>query len=145
MTEETHEQEKQVRPPARPVFLSVICILTFIGSGFMAMSFFFSGVFHDLIVKLSKSPELQFPGMELFQYTQPWAFLTGTLFYLASLAGSIFMWNLRKIGFHIYTSSQLALIFLTTFFIYPGGLPSGDLLISSTFILIYFMHLRFMR
>ncbi|MHC1708300.1 MAG: hypothetical protein AB9842_12385 [Bacteroidales bacterium] len=145
MTEENQEQEKQAFPPVRPVFLSIICIFTFLGSGFMAMSFFFAGTFHDLIIKITREPEFQLPGVEIFQNTPAWAFLAGSILYLTSLCGGIFIWNLKKIGFHIYTSSQIALLFLTSFYVYPGGLPSGDLLFTSTFILLYSMHLRIMR
>lgn len=145
MNEENNEQEKRVLPPVRPVFLSIICILTFIGSGFMAMSFFFSGIFHQLIIQITRQPEFQLPGMEMFENTPAWAFVTGSVFYLISFLGGIFIWNLKKVGFHLYTSSQIALLFLTSFYVYPGGLPSGDLLFTSSFILLYSMHLRIMK
>lgn len=145
MTEEPNEPQKQVLPPGRPVFLSIICVLTFLGSGFMAMSFFFSGVFHQTILKISQSPGFQIPGIELFQNTPPWTFIIGSIFYAISLIGGIFIWNLKKIGFHLYTTSQIALLFLTSFYVYPGGLPSGDLLFTSSFVLLYSMHLKIMQ
>ncbi len=138
-------EQRQAIPPGRPAFLTFLCILTFIGSGMLTFSFFFAGLFRPMIVKITELPEFKLPGMEVFKNTPSWVFLLGAVLYAFSLAGSILIWNLRKMGFHVYTVAQIALLFLSTFLIYPGGLPSGDLLFTASFILFYGMHLRFMK
>ena len=145
MEEEINEKEKQVTPMVRPVFLTIICVLTFLGSGLMAISFFFTGIFHELVLKVVENPEFKMPGVELFQKTAAWAFVTASIFYTISVIGGIFMWNLKKVGFHLYTAAQIGLLFLSSYYIYPGGLPTGDLLFATTFVLLYAMHLKIMQ
>lgn len=146
MAEDPQELQRQVVHQRRPVFLTILCILTFTGSGLMMMFFLNTGVFYDLSVQLSEILDTKSPGIRnLIRNTPPWVFLVGAILHAVSLLGGIFCWHLRKIGFHLYTIAQISLLFLTSFFIFPGGLPSGDLLFTSSFILLYALHLRIMK
>ncbi|MCX6273336.1 MAG: hypothetical protein NTU44_19370 [Bacteroidetes bacterium] len=143
--EELQESNRPEPVRSRPVFLSVLCIMTFIGSGFIFFSFLFVWAFYRLILEMADLPQFQMPGIEIFKNSPRWVFFAGAVFYGASFIGAILIWHLKKAGFHVYTLAQIALLFLTSLFMYPGGLPSGELLFSLFFVLLYAMHLRFMK
>ena len=75
----------------------------------------------------------------------------GTLYYtitfvlsLASLLGAIMMWNLNKMGFHIYALSNLLLLLVPAFMLsMPAGW--GNIFLTGGFIALYGMHLREMK
>lgn len=142
-TEENNfEEEADSRIKTRPVLLSVVCVLSFIGSGMMLFSFSMLGLFHDTFVQMKDLPQFQMAGMEVILATPPNIFLIGAFFYLATIFGTRQMWNLKKIGFHVYTLSQFALIFLSSFYIFSDHFPSGDLMLSASFVLLYAVFLK---
>ena len=105
MTEE--QQNIPGKSPKRPQLLSILCILTFIGSGFGVFGFLmvainFEATIEALKVLYAKMPEANF----ILEAPRDF-FLVSFLLSAFSLLGAVMMWNLRKIGFHIYTSSQL--------------------------------------
>lgn len=72
-------------------------------------------------------------------------FVIATLLMAVSLLGAIFMWNLRKIGFHLYASSQI--IYLILPFIYFSGEANHMLNVITTalFVYLYARNLAIMR
>jgi hypothetical protein len=62
-----------------------------------------------------------------------------------SVLGAIFMWNLRKIGFHLYTLAQL--IYLVIPLLYFGGdtNPLLSIVITALFVYLYARNLPQMR
>ncbi|MEI6575008.1 MAG: hypothetical protein WCO63_02400 [Bacteroidota bacterium] len=131
--------------PKRTPLLSFLLILSFAGSGMMLFAFLMIGLFYDNFVLITQSPALIMPGKEIVVNTPPWAFFFGFLFYSLSLSGTIYMWQLKKTGFHIYTLSQFFLLFLSTYVIYPREITLGDLLFSVMFVLLYATHLKLMK
>jgi hypothetical protein len=131
----------------RPVFLTVICILTFIGSGMNLLSSLLTAVAFDAImpIMIELAQKMKLPGVEALEMTTP-GFLTGNaLLYGISVAGAILMMRLRKIGFHFYTIAQILLVIFPMYFykLSSPGLP--ELFFSGLFIFFYSMNLKFMR
>jgi hypothetical protein len=133
--------------PARPVMLTVLCILTFIGSGMNFMSgllfFAFYDVFLSVLGNLAKTMNL--PGMEILQEAKPSFFLFSAFFYALSFAGALLMFNLKKTGFHLYTIAQILLIVATMYFLKLPGPSILDVILSGIFIVLYGIHLKFMK
>jgi len=145
--------EEQLLPPTpetktqRTRLLTILCILTFIGSGMNLISSFMIAAFYDAFVAVAEtfSEKFNLPGMEMIIESRPVFFLTNGLFYVASLAGALLMWNLRKAGFHVYTIAQILLVIAPMYFLKMQGPSMPDLLLSGTFIILYSMNLKTMK
>lgn len=117
--------------PVRPTFLTVLCILTFIGSGWSAIGNFISlltftpeqGVAQLQQITSMSSMEmdssffqnLMSSSIEVIQTTI--AHSTGiysflTLFSLISLAGAFMMFKLKRVGFFLYVFAQVGQLFV---------------------------------
>lgn len=132
-------------PVGRPNLLTVLCILTFIGSGI----YFFSNLMTFLlfdevkaaaseISKIWKQPAIA----EMFVNTSPAFFAWMAGISLLSLAGAVQMWRLRKLGFHLYTVAQILLIIVPMYFF---RFPNPDILnimLSGIFVLLYGSNLK---
>lgn len=144
--EETNFSETENTKPGRTPLLTLICILTFIGSGLAMFSFLMIGLFYPAFIEATLSSKLAFPEVGIIiKNTPPWAFFIAGLSYGLSLVGALLMWKLQKIGFHAYTLAQFSLLFITSFAIYPREFAGGDLLFSTIFVLLYATHLRLMK
>lgn len=99
-------------PPARPAFLTVLCILTFVGSGFGLISalfgLMFSGMNDASFQMMERSMEnnpfadsfgFNFEEMARWTAYSQWANLVGSAL---CLTGALMMWKLKKIGFFLY-------------------------------------------
>ncbi|MEI6435716.1 MAG: hypothetical protein WCP32_12785 [Bacteroidota bacterium] len=132
--------------PKRPTSLTVLCILTFIGSGMNLFSSLVVAGFYDLFVQIATefAEKFKLPGLEMLTNTTPMFFLVTGIFYAGSLTGGICMMLLKKAGFHIYTISQILLVIAPMYFLHLPlpGIP--ELLFSGLFVFLYSMQLRFM-
>lgn len=99
---------------ARPTFLTVLCILTFIGSGLGAI--------------------MQFVG-DGAQYMPMWYKLLIVALNAGTGYGAWMMWNLQRTGLMIYTVSQIAAILVPWIILYTV-LPSGVANLMSNFLII---------
>jgi hypothetical protein len=133
--------------PKRPVFLTVLCILTFVGSGMNLLSSLFTAIAFDAImpIMLEVAKKMNLPGIEALEMTTPGFLLVNALLYAGSVAGAILMMRLNKKGFHIYTIAQILLIIFTMYFfsLSAPGLP--ELFFSGLFIFFYGTNLKYMR
>lgn len=131
----------------RPTSLSMLCILTFIGSGISLLSSIFVVSAFELIpeaIEQTKIPEAE-QMLDLIEMAgRPFFAYMGAL-YAASLAGAIMMWKLRKTGFHFYVSSQLLMLALPLIMIDGYQIPFSTILLTASFILGYTLNSRFMR
>ena len=155
----------------RPTFLTVICILPFIGSGYYLISGPFSYVTAPQYVeslKVKKAEALSDPSLQSKKNNKPWvkdmvssAFdgLTvnnvqnSALVTIGSgllcLIGAILMWRLRKAGFYLYLIGTLlsivgtALIFkdYTALLLWPVVL----FVIGLAFVIMYAVNLKYMK
>ncbi|MBD5387952.1 hypothetical protein HDR68_00975 [bacterium] len=156
MESENFENRPQENPKTeRPSFLSVLCVLSFIGSGCSLLSYLSIGMsFNTLrtLVLESDTYEAYFAmapnmrsSMEIMFTLPHWYFFMNGLLYAASLAGAILMWRLRRVGFHIYTIAQCLLI-LQGMLLVPGtGVPFGAIIWTGLFVAGYASYLKRMN
>lgn len=136
--------EQQILPATeakdkRPKLLTVLCILTFIGSGLNAFSnlmvFIFFNASMAFAAELVKAFKL--PGMELFLEAKPIYFAVNAVINALAVAGAIMMWQLRKHGFHIYTVAQILVIIAPMYFFRLPGPDFFSILLSGVFVMLY--------
>jgi hypothetical protein len=132
--------------PQRPTLLTVLCILTFIGSGMNLFSSLVIAGFYDIFVEIARefADKFKLPGIDMLLEAQPLFFLVSGIFYAGSLVGAILMMQLKKAGFHVYTIFQILLIIAPMYFMHLASPGLPELLFSGLFILLYSMNLKFM-
>lgn len=129
------------KKPERPVLITVLLILTFIGSGMSAFSFLFVSMSHDEVMKIVKEV-YDFPGVEVILSAKKSYFTIGFVLYTISIMGAILMWKRRKTGFHLYTASQIFLIILPLTTIPNYQFSILPLLVTAAFIFAYSTNLK---
>ncbi|MDP1623987.1 MAG: hypothetical protein Q8M08_16810 [Bacteroidales bacterium] len=132
--------------PQRPMMLTILCILTFIGSGMNLFSSLFIAGFYDTYIEIVQvfTEKFQLEGMETLLDAKPMFFMVSAIFYAGSLAGALFMYRLKKKGFHFYTVFQILLILAPMYFMHLQSPGIPELLFTGLFILLYSRHLKFM-
>ena len=132
--------------PQRPILLTVLCILTFIGSGMNLFSSLVIAGFYDVFVEIAHefAEKFKLPGIDLLMEAKPMFFIVSGVFYAGSLVGAVLMMRLKKTGFHIYTVFQILLIITPMYFMHLASPGIPELLFSGLFILLYSMNLKFM-
>lgn len=143
--ENSNNTEQSVQ---RPVFLTILCVLTFISSGMGALSALTTPLFADVMVGIVNSSPLFDETMKpqvIMLLQAGWGYYMATfIFASGSLAGAIMMWNLRKLGFHFYAMSNLGLLFLPTLFLNTQvGIES--ILFTLAYIGFYAVYLKLMK
>jgi len=144
----------ETNPKQRPGLLTALCILTFIGSGL--------GLVNKLIAMIM-SPFMQMFDMTDYNYAldeidEPFArkivemafgmaekaidhmfaiSLTEFLLYAASLTGAILMFRMKKMGFYIYATAQVLMLFTAPIFIGFNPLINIGILFSSVFTILF--------
>lgn len=129
----------------RPDLLTVLCILTFIGSGLAAISNFFVYFNHDFLKESVEKDGFEFFGSELILGLPKSLFILSALFYSSSLVGAILMWKLKKVGFHAYSVSQVILLIIPTIYIKSDNFPIFGILLTILFIILYHKNIKFMN
>ncbi|MCH2022112.1 MAG: hypothetical protein MK207_06480 [Saprospiraceae bacterium] len=121
----------------RPLFLTVICLFSFVGSGS-------SILFYGLIIMGVGIVSDIFPGITGLSNSGVKIYLLIAIFIsLLSLFGSIKMWQLRKLGFYFYLLSCFASVFFP--FLFGYGMPRFDVMVFVfLFVLLYGMNLKYM-
>jgi hypothetical protein len=143
-TESTPTQQTNGK---RPPGLTFLCILTFIGSGMSALSSLLMAAAYNLIPEAVKQSPLQDTEavLNLIRSAGPDFFAIMGILYLVSLAGAILMFKLKRNGFHIYTTAQLAMLILPLLMIDGFIIPVSNLLLTGSFVLAYAVNIRIMR
>ncbi len=157
-------EEKKIR---RPDFLTVLCILTFIGSGWTVLSSIFSiftaGTFNHnaQMERYMNTMEdqgsnsfisgLMNSSMEVLHATQEHAktiALIQLLLALISLLGAIFMFWLKRSGFYFYTTAQVLMLFVLPAFVGFSFVTAAGMLLggvfTALFITLYAINLKYM-
>jgi hypothetical protein len=132
--------------PQRPTLLTVLCILTFIGSGMNLFSSLFIAGFYDVFVEIVQkfAEKFKLPGMDTLLEMKPMFFIVSGIFYAGSLVGAILMMRLKKAGFHVYTIFQILLILTPMYFMHLTSPGIPELMFSGLFIILYGTNLKFM-
>lgn len=140
--EEENQQNK------RPAFLTVLCILTFIGAGFSILSELFvlflpssfmegmQGQFADMLGE-GKAEEMV-ASFALQKTLAPYELLLSIL----SLAGAILMFRTKRMGFYLYTLAQVVLVVLPGLM---GVSVVGTAFWAILFIVLYAVNLKSMK
>jgi hypothetical protein len=151
--------EQEIQPTnKRPVFLTVLCILTWIGSAFFFVLYLYQYASYSKSYNALKemannplfnqSPEISNPFKLLM-----WSALIGCVCSLICAGGSIVMFTRRTWGFYVYLFAEIApLIVVTYITLSIGRLDSISVSITAAmwivpigFIVMYALNLRYMR
>ncbi|MFC2101223.1 hypothetical protein ACFLRZ_05275 [Bacteroidota bacterium] len=144
--EEEHQENNK-----RPDLLSLLCILTFIGSGLGFISNLFVTLSYNTLVETIENGELPamydmiIDNMTLLLSGGVYYFMLSFLFFGTSLFGAIFMWQLRRMGFHIYTISQILILILPALFLQGQGISILSFFFTGLFIGLYAINLKVMK
>ncbi|MDE5611973.1 MAG: hypothetical protein K2I90_08165 [Odoribacter sp.] len=161
--------EEQQSGRQRPQFLTVLCILTFIGSGWGILSNLFSiftaDMLNDSYVQMEQYSTLQGEmegnasfwanflrsSMEMAQVAMLYAREIATMqlvLGIVSLLGAVLMFQLRRVGFYLYVTAQILMLLVFPYF---AGFSSvvilsmfGSALFSVVFIAMYAVHVKYM-
>lgn len=130
----------ELKEPERTRFLSVLCILTWLGSWFMAMY---------CLIWIFRNGEVEDTGYYYFAYEEEYLLIKiGFFSSLASAFAAYFIWQLKRFGLFIYMAGQIPLAFYgiyvyvflkpieTSYSFYFMGVFIAQLL----FIVPYMMH-----
>lgn len=156
------------RQSGMPVFLKVLCILTFVGAGLYALVYIFNMInFESSIRQLEMSQEIlsssksPFGDMSgLVEATKKWGMLSymlGLAGCILCLAGALMMWKLKKIGFYIYVAGQI-IPFIGSFLMISANTGSSafmgavstfsivlSIILSLAFIVMYAFNLKHLK
>lgn len=137
----------------RPVFLTVLCILSFIAAGIGIILLLLAsgarGVADAADTTVADAMTQSTPGVDTAAidaantvFTWPYI-ITALILTLIGLLGVIQMWKLKKSGFYIYTFTQIAGIIVPIVF----GLefPILGTFMAVVFIVMYAANLKAMR
>jgi hypothetical protein len=130
--------------PKRPVLLTILCILTFTGSGLNLLSSLLISIFYDAFQSVAGeiSRSFDLPAMDMILSAPPAFFLTSSVIYAVSAYGALEMWKHRKRGFHVYAVSQILLIMMPMYF-FKLPVPSvQDIIFSGIFIILYSFNIK---
>ncbi|MCU0434391.1 MAG: hypothetical protein MUC87_13135 [Bacteroidia bacterium] len=97
------DQTNATAPEKRPTLLTVLCILTWIGSGLGALAYLLiaiaAGTFGAMLSSI--------PGVGAMLGGGTVMFILLFLFAVGKIYGAAQMWKLKKMGFYIYTACEL--------------------------------------
>ena len=135
---------------ARRRTLRIVLVLSMIGSGFYFINHTITGIaqpamksaYESGAIKLSEQMATYTVAIEQMLETPRSFFLCSALLYAMSLCGAIFMWNLRKSGFHMYTLAQMLILLIRVLFLGRESLPLGDIMLTILCVLYYYISLR---
>jgi hypothetical protein len=149
MAEEQFDPSPEESAP-RLTFFRILCIATFLGSGWGFISSLFCGIFFDSIEPAVQSSPFSMPSeiiamVPLLIAAGRWFFISTAVFSGISLYGAIQMWNLKRPGFHLYAISQIMLLIVPMLFMHGSIEMIPQAMISGIFIFAYASNLRYMH
>ncbi|MDR0982002.1 MAG: hypothetical protein LBM07_01995 [Culturomica sp.] len=141
------ENDMEVKPK-RPTLLTVLCILTFIGSGFsligQAITAFVGESFMSQITEIYAEQgvvdaETMTVAIDLAKVQAPYMIVL----FIASLVGAIMMFMMKRLGFYIYSVAQVIILGLPMCF--GSKFDIFGLIITVIFIILYAKNLKLMK
>ncbi len=147
-------------PPARPQFLKIICILSFVSCGLWILIYLF-GTFllgvseenaNEVLEKMRASNAMidtdnPYEAVKAFGMVC----LLGLICNIVSLVGVIMMWNLNKIGFFVYILGEFVIYFFgndmkaSTESGKSYGMMAFTIILDLAFIIMYAVNLKHMK
>ncbi len=163
--------EKQTKHQDRPMFLTVICILSFIGLGMSVISNLvnlafgtFSSSLYPLVqegfeqalnevdaTEPAASALLEQIFSSILKLFEVMPLLAGISLVLTivALIGVIFMWTLKKTGFYLFTAAKVVMIFVPMMLIGVNFMSAmmaiGSLFVAAIFVTLYALNLKAMK
>lgn len=136
----------------RPVFLTVLCILSFIASGFGIIGYLgliaVAGVASSVSSGIENMEGME--GLSAVTSSGPsagmtWAYIIiGFLTTIVSLFGVIKMWKLNKSGFMMYTGATVVSIIMSIVY-YGFGPAIVGIIIGGAFIVMYGLNMKHLK
>ena len=137
-------QEPNNQKAKRPELITLLCILSFIGSGLAGFSnITIALAYHDLDEIIAVSG-IDIPGLDNILSAGRSFFFVNFVLYSLSFTGVYNMWKLKKIGLHIYSISQIMLLIIPSFYFLDMGFPTIAVLVTSMFIILYASNIKHM-
>jgi len=143
------EQEQPTQNEAVPnlILLKILCVFTFVGSGLGLFSYGIIGLIHDFFSRnLALIPDEQ--NRELIAMMLSAGrmfFFLNAILYAVSFAGALLLWRMKKVGFHLYTASQLLLLIVPLAYIKGFPMPGTNIFLTLVFVWGYSGFLKFMK
>lgn len=149
----------------RPVFLTVLCILSFAGNGLVIMGSAIAIIWMKVFLPFMQFAMEQdgihlddpiFTGLwgnrffELFDHL-PLIYFVTLASAIINIYGVVLMWKLKRAGFFIYTVTELLpqIVSSVIFTMVLGGIGLGlslmNLIIPVAFVIMYGANLKYMR
>lgn len=125
----------------RPVLLSALCVLTFIGSTIAFLSYFLASVFFEKATEFI----VKYSSWSSVKAISPLFFTALMVLYAFSLTGAIRMWKRHRSGFYIYSVAQLIILFLPVIWVNGQSFSVTNAIFSGIFILGYGWHLKWLK
>jgi len=142
---ENFEQTEQQEPAKRPMFLTILCILTFISTVLAMLSSLIMPFVAEKIVELMQAApdydeEKAKEGIKVL--TAGWNYY-GTTFLLAlsSFSGAFLMWKQKRTGFYVYAVTNMVLLFIPTI-ILASPITVFPVLLTVLFIGLYALNFK---
>lgn len=135
----------------RPTFLTVLCILSFIGAGISIILILIATVFATGATMVANGA-MEGASAEAQQAVDAasgvmanmWGYIiAAVVMIIVSLFGVIQMWKLKKSGFYLYTGAAVAGIIVDIAL--GAGLSTMGVIISVAFIAMYAANLKAMK
>ncbi len=147
MSEETTQSTETAaaEPAKRPVFLTVLCILSFIAAGFGIITFVGMITAMGAATAMVGSVE-GLEGVSAAASMGPsagmtWAyFVVGLLTTIVGLIGVLKMWKLKKQGFMLYAGANVAGMIMGSIYMFS----IGALIMPIVFIVLYYLNVKHM-
>jgi hypothetical protein len=142
---ENFEQTEQQETAKRPLFLTILCILTFISTVLAMISSLVMPFVGEKIVELMQAApdydeEKAKQGIKVL--TAGWDYYGTTfLLALASFSGAFLMWKQKKNGFYVYAVTNFVLVFVPML-ILSVSLDWFSVLLTSLFIGLYALNFK---
>ncbi|MBL7916891.1 MAG: hypothetical protein JNM96_00745 [Bacteroidia bacterium] len=154
--EETTQTNAGGSAPARPTFLTVLCILSFIAAGISIIFYVIAitaigavtAVASNMESMGGEAGEAAAAFSSAMEHSGPsagltWAYvIVGFVTVLVSLFGVIKMWKLQKQGFFMYVGASVASVVMSM--IYSGFSVMG-LIFPILFIVLYGLNLKHLK
>ncbi|MEI7500966.1 MAG: hypothetical protein WCK84_11020 [Bacteroidota bacterium] len=106
------KQPKPVPVTSRPVFLTILCLFSYVFFSILSILFFIGIFWSGWVTNVIN----QYSPSEIYSKTQIMLiFIAGFLIHLLAFTGSILIWNLRKTGFYLLSLSCLIVAIFQSF------------------------------
>jgi len=131
----------------RPTLLTVLCILTFIGSGLNALAYLILAIASETMGETIK----MIPGLAPLLGAGATVFAVLFVASASKVFGAIKMWNLSKRGLYIYISSELIASGASFWIVkdipeeFGGGVPTTSLIMTAVFIVLYAINIKHLK